>query len=254
MKKIIITAGGTSEPIDTVRSITNSSTGRLGGEICAALLRQKSDEIEKIYYLCPHRAVRPPESPLVEVVTTGSTASLLEAVKQLLTENRIDIFIHSMAVSDYTVDYVSSAGLLSMEISEKLKEIGPGEDTRALIEETIRNNKAVLRGNKISSNEKDLIIKLKPTPKVISAIKPLSPGTFLVGFKLLSGVTEEELRRVAMNLLRKNRCDLVVANDLAHISGERHKAMLLRPDGSFLRAETKAEIANLIISEAFGRD
>ncbi|MGI5935682.1 MAG: phosphopantothenoylcysteine decarboxylase [Oscillospiraceae bacterium] len=254
MKKIVITAGGTSEPIDTVRSITNSSTGRLGCEICAALLKQKSAEIEKIFYLCPLRAVRPPESPLVEVVTTGGTASLLETVKSLLTENRIDIFIHSMAVSDYTVDYVSSVSLLSLEISEKLKERGQAGDTRALIEETIRNNGAVLTGNKISSDEKNLIIKLKPTPKVISAIKPLSPGTFLVGFKLLSGVPEEELRRVGMNLLQKNRCDLVVANDLANISGERHKALLLRPDGSFLRAETKAEIANLIISEAFGRD
>ena len=30
MMKIVITAGGTSEKIDDVRTITNSSTGRLG--------------------------------------------------------------------------------------------------------------------------------------------------------------------------------------------------------------------------------
>ncbi|MGI5971106.1 MAG: phosphopantothenoylcysteine decarboxylase [Oscillospiraceae bacterium] len=252
--KIVITAGGTSEPIDTVRSITNSSTGRLGSEICSALLAKKPAVIEKIYYLCHLRAIRPPASPLVEVVTTGSTESLLETVKSLLTENKIDIFIHSMAVSDYTVDYVSTAGLLSREISERLKGREAGEDARPLIEDIIRKNESVLTGNKISSSETDLIIKLRPTPKVISAIKPLSPDTFLVGFKLLSGVTKEELRQVGMNLLKKNSCDLVVANDLADISGDKHKAMLLRPDGSFLRAETKSEIANLIISEAFGRD
>jgi phosphopantothenoylcysteine synthetase/decarboxylase len=83
MKKIVITAGGTSEPIDTVRSITNSSTGRLGYEICAALLKQKSAEIEKIYYLCPLRAAGR-LIPLVEVVTTGRHAKiLLETVKTL---------------------------------------------------------------------------------------------------------------------------------------------------------------------------
>ena len=30
MKKFIVTAGGTSEKIDNVRKITNSSSGRLG--------------------------------------------------------------------------------------------------------------------------------------------------------------------------------------------------------------------------------
>ena len=38
MKKIIITAGGTSEKIDNVRKITNSSSGRLGMTIANYLL------------------------------------------------------------------------------------------------------------------------------------------------------------------------------------------------------------------------
>ena len=38
MKKIVITAGGTSEKIDQVRKITNSSTGKLGMTIANHLL------------------------------------------------------------------------------------------------------------------------------------------------------------------------------------------------------------------------
>ena len=36
MKKILVTAGGTTEPIDAVRSITNESSGRLGAKIADA--------------------------------------------------------------------------------------------------------------------------------------------------------------------------------------------------------------------------
>ena len=41
MKKIIITAGGTSEKIDNVRKITNSSSGKLGMTIANHLLEGK---------------------------------------------------------------------------------------------------------------------------------------------------------------------------------------------------------------------
>ena len=38
------------------------------------------------------------------------------AVEKVLTENKIDIFIHSMAISDYYVDYVSTINSLSNEL------------------------------------------------------------------------------------------------------------------------------------------
>ena len=43
MKKIIITAGGTTEPIDNVRKITNVSTGKLGSLICDNMLKKYED-------------------------------------------------------------------------------------------------------------------------------------------------------------------------------------------------------------------
>ena len=43
MKKFIITAGGTSEKIDNVRKITNSSSGKLGMTIANHILTEDDD-------------------------------------------------------------------------------------------------------------------------------------------------------------------------------------------------------------------
>lgn len=48
--KVIITAGGTSERIDNVRKITNSSTGKLGCTIANEILSTLEDV--EIYYIC----------------------------------------------------------------------------------------------------------------------------------------------------------------------------------------------------------
>ena len=57
MKKIVITAGGTSEKIDNVRKITNSSSGKLGMKIANHLLKENDDLI--IYYVCSKNSLRP---------------------------------------------------------------------------------------------------------------------------------------------------------------------------------------------------
>ena len=76
-----------------------------------------------------------------------------------------------MAVSDYTTDYVTTI--------ERIKESVNEHDD---IDEAFKNIE-VIGGSKISSYEDNLVIVLKPTPKIISIIKTLSPSTYLVGFK-----------------------------------------------------------------------
>ena len=87
-----------------------------------------------------------------------------------------------MAVSDYTVDYVTTAEKLTDSIKENSD-----------ILNSIVNYDKGIKDTKISSNEDNLIIKLKRTPKIISIIKSISPSTFLVGFKLLDNVSREKL-------------------------------------------------------------
>ena len=213
MYKIIITAGGTSEKIDNVRKITNSSSGKLGSIIASKLIELHDDKIEKIYYVCSKNSIRP-IGEKIDIVEIFDTESLEFVVRNLLRENKIDYFIHSMAVSDYTVDYVTTA--------ETLADIIENNQGKTL--ETICNFDARLTDDKISSKYDNLIIKLKKTPKIISIIKDVSPITYLVGFKLLDNVSEEELINTAYTLKEKNNCNLVVANDLNNIRNGNHKS------------------------------
>ena len=220
MKNIIVTAGGTSEKIDNVRKITNSSTGKLGMKITLELLKKYNDV--KIYYVCSRNSLRP-INYRVEVIEIDGTMDLKNNIEKLLTQNKIDYFIHSMAVSDYMVDYVTN------------------------LESIKNNNIKVISGNKISSNEDNLVIVLKPTPKIISIIKNISPETYLVGFKLLDGVSKKELISVAKKLRDKNKCDLVVANDLENIRKGNHKAYIIDKKDEIEEVNGKDVIAKQLV-------
>ena len=114
--KVIITAGGTSEKIDNVRKITNSSSGKLGYTIANKLIQLHEEQIEKIYYICSKTAFKPTHDK-IEIIEIIDTNDLEKAVRKLLTSNDIHFFIHSMAVSDYTVDYVTTAESLALSIN-----------------------------------------------------------------------------------------------------------------------------------------
>lgn len=232
MKKIVITAGGTSEKIDQVRKITNSSTGKLGMTIANHLLATQEDIM--IYYVCSKTAFRPLDKR-VQVLEIEGTTDLKKTVEDLLLNQSIDVFIHSMAVSDYMTDYVTTLE----RIKESVKKYPSLDEAFSHIE--------VLGGNKISSYEDNLVIVLKPTPKIISLIKTLSPSTYLVGFKLLDGVSKEKLIQVAKNLRDKNNCDLVVANDLELIRSGKHIAYLIDRVDKIEEALGKDEIAQKLV-------
>lgn len=223
--KIIITAGGTSEKIDDVRTITNSSTGRLGYAIGTAFAKEYGDKLEKIYYLHGLRASYP-ESNIVEPIAIGGVMELKEQLTRLLTEEKIHAVVHAMAVSDYIVNEVTT-----------LDRIRGTEDP---------DRKADLSGNKISSDIDDLVIHMKRSPKVISIIKKLSPQTRLVGFKLLSNVPHRELIDVGCRLMDKNSCDFVLANDLKEIGADFHRGYLIHKDKTYDIMETNEEIADMI--------
>lgn len=233
---VVITAGGTSEPIDNVRKITNSSTGKLGCAIAEEIL--KLNNLDKIYYICSKTSYKP-NSDKVKIIEIVSTNDLKNSVLEVLVNENIDYFIHSMAVSDYTVDYVTTASRLANTIDES------NLDT----ESAIRENDNNITDTKISSYEDNLIIKLKPTPKIINIIKNVSPNTFLVGFKLLDNVSEEELIDVACKLKVKNKCDLVIANDLSNIRSGKHKAFIIKDKSSYIIANDKSDIAKKLVKE-----
>lgn len=232
MKKIIITAGGTSERIDNVRKITNSSSGKLGMAIADHLLKENDDLL--IYYVCSKNSLKPSDER-VKIIEIDGTMSLKNEVENLLLNEKIDYFIHSMAVSDYMTDYVTTIERIKTSVRNSKD-----------LDEAFSNIE-IINGSKISSYEDNLVIVLKPTPKIISIIKDLSPSTYLVGFKLLDGVPKEELIEVAKKLRDKNRCDLVVANDLSNIRNGKHIGYIIDKDDEIEESRGKDEIAKTLV-------
>ena len=245
-KKIIITAGPTNEKIDAVMKITNMSTGALGNIVAETFLEDKYDEIETIFYISTKMSYKPRiNTEKVQFITIESTQDLLEALNKILTHNKIDIIIHSSAVGDYSGKYVIRAEELVDEIWTKIQEASDKDSiTKTSIMNIFENPRSICNNDtKISSYEPHLMTMLQLTPKVISQITKLDPNVTLVGFKLLEGVSKEELFQVANKLREKNQADFIVANDLSKIGNGKHWAMILNEKGIVSECTTKKEIA-----------
>lgn len=113
-KSVIVTAGGTQEPIDEVRFIGNRSSGRMGIEMAIAA-RDLGAKVKLI-------AANLPSTPAgVEVVSVSTVAELESAMNE-----SADVIIMAAAVSDFRATK-PFGGKLSREKSLKL-ELEPTDD------------------------------------------------------------------------------------------------------------------------------
>ncbi|MDY5099875.1 MAG: phosphopantothenoylcysteine decarboxylase [Oscillospiraceae bacterium] len=238
---ILITAGGTSEPIDNVRRIANTGTGRLGSLIADEFSANSS--VDRIFYVCARDSVRP-ASEKVTCVEIQSVNDLEAAVTQIAGCCPIHAIIHSMAVSDFRVRAVSTVGDLAdfLQRGASPDRPLPDEIERGMDEGDLRAG-----AGKLSSQMHSPLILLEPTQKVIPLLRGLAKDAVIVGFKLLNQVSEEDLLDTAHRLLVKNGCDFVLANDSAQIEGDRHHGYLLDADKNVRTFETKQEIARGIV-------
>jgi len=92
-KRIVITAGGTCEPIDPVRCITNFSSGKMGYALAEAARDRGADVI---LITAPTALPQPAGIDLVGVTTASE---MYEAVKKAI--RRADILIMAAAVADF---------------------------------------------------------------------------------------------------------------------------------------------------------
>lgn len=111
-KKILITAGGTREPIDGVRSITNRSSGKMGMAIAReALLR--GAEVRLIV-----ASVTVPAPNGAEVIKVTTTDDMYREVMKNV--DWADYVIKAAAPSDYKVENPSTKKIKDKEITLKL--------------------------------------------------------------------------------------------------------------------------------------
>ena len=222
--KILVTSGGTSEAIDSVRSITNHSTGRLGKIITETLLASGHE----VCLITTKRALKPEAHPNLSIREINNTKDLLLEIQERVQDYQV--LVHSMAVSDYTPVYMT--GVEEVQSSSNLEEFLSKQNHQA----------------KISSTDEVQVLFLKKTPKIISLVKEWNPAIHLIGFKLLVDVNEDHLVDIARKSLIKNQADLIIANDLTQISAVQHRAIFVEKN-QLQTVQTKEEIAELLLEK-----
>ncbi|MBO4400855.1 MAG: bifunctional phosphopantothenoylcysteine decarboxylase/phosphopantothenate--cysteine ligase CoaBC [Selenomonadaceae bacterium] len=99
-KKILVTAGGTMEPIDPVRFICNRSSGKMGYETARAAQISGAE----VVLISANVSVAPP--PNVRLVKVETALEMRDAV--LAEYDSVDAVVMSAAVSDYRVKNVAA--------------------------------------------------------------------------------------------------------------------------------------------------
>jgi len=216
--KILITSGGTEEPIDGVRYITNFSTGKTGA-VLADTLNALGAQVTLLH---GHRSLLPEND--IETESFTSFTDLNNKLKNHLASAEYDAIIHLAAVSDFSVDYIET------ESGERLSPMKIG---------------------KLSSDE-NLNIRLKKNFKILNRLKKynLSGNRIIViGFKLTDTDSPQEIDTAVKKLLISGDVDFAVHNNLREISSENHPARIFSAAGDIIyKTKTKKEMAESLFS------
>jgi phosphopantothenoylcysteine synthetase/decarboxylase len=202
--RILITSGGTREPIDDVRYVGNIATGSTGAGLAAEAVRR----FHTVFLLSGVGSVSPPQwaldTGLLVRRTFSSTQSLLEIAEEVCATG-IDAVVASAAVADFTPE----------------RHVG-----------------------KLSSSSPEMVVRMVPTPKVIDHIRKWSPAAQLVAFKLETGVSQEELVARARRTMKRSGANYIVANDLTGAGQDAHPACILGREGAATPVASRTDLAN----------
>ncbi len=219
-QKILITAGGTEVPIDSVRSITNFSTGQTGWELaagfnnlgCAVTLLHSENSLKGPNGL--NNLIKSEAGLTTESFRTYQ--DLYRLLKKELNSGNYSHIIHLAAVSDYRVGDISVDGApLKVEELEKTK---------------LPSNRSVS-------------LRLEMTPKIVDELLEFSSNKNLqiIAFKLTTGATSPEAIEAVRKLFLHSPAHFVVHNDRQSIDRRKRQHVY----GIFKRsklAEDPAEI------------
>jgi len=206
--RILITAGGTREPIDSVRFVGNVGTGATGVGLAEEAVRR----FHSVRLLAGVGSIRPAawalHTGLLSQVTFTSAADLLALSERTLTDYCFDAIVATAAVADYS---------------------------------------PVPAQGKISSALAELTLRLVPTPKIVDRMRALAPNAKLVTFKLESGIDLDELFRRARASMARSGADLAVANRVEGHGRPDHAAWLVSQRGEPIPVPNRTELTRCIL-------
>ena len=206
----LITAGPAREYIDSVRFITNPSSGHMGIEITKEITARGG----KCTLVYGPGNVIPPAS--IQVLNVTSADDFLKKITTQLDNNTYECFISAAAISDFTPKEGKIEG-------------------------------------KINSSKGNLILELKPTPKIIDAVRKKNKEIILVAFKAQTDELGDELIDKAFTRLVSAKADLIVANNVSSKNGgfqsEINEVYIIDKDKNyeFISLTSKREIAAKLI-------
>jgi phosphopantothenoylcysteine decarboxylase/phosphopantothenate--cysteine ligase len=101
------------------------------------------------------------------------------------------------------------------------------------------------------SSDKDITIELERTPKIINSVKEINPKIFLVGFKAVHDLSDEELIEAAKKRMEESSANLMIANDVARkgagFGSDENQVILIDDEIIEISLSPKSEIAKEII-------
>ena len=179
-RRVVVTAGGTREPLDPVRFLGNRSSGKQGIAVARAALDAGAD----VTLLLAHLEVpAPAEEPRLTVRHAGTALQLRDAVLEALEQEAPDALVMTAAVADFRPG----------EYRESKIKKDPDADDAPVIE--LVRNPDILR---------------QAVERRASAGGP----ALIVGFAAETGSAEAGVAELGLAKLRSKGCDLLVVNQV----------------------------------------
>lgn len=207
---VLITSGGTREYIDDVRVLTNISSGALGAIVAERFLRDGHN----VTYLHSKSAILPNAKvgDQLTLVVADNVRTAFSNMKEIVP--RVDIVIHSMAVSDFTFNRTGATKCKSDSTEDFIQFMAD---------------------------------RIEKAPKILPHITKWNPNVILVGFKFEVGKTREELAKIAETQMKYSGCNFVLTNDKKIMQeSNAHIAWLVDIYGNSVECYSKFHIANAI--------
>jgi len=179
-RRVVVSAGGTREPLDPVRYLGNRSSGKQGYALAAVAAARGA----RVTLVSANVSARAPEG--VDVVAVGTALELQAAVTQAAEE--ADVVVMAAAVADFRPRTVATTKI------KKSHTVGPGgPDESAPTIELVRNP--------------DILVGLVESRA--GAQRPV-----VVGFAAETGDELASVLGHARDKLARKGCDLLVANEV----------------------------------------
>lgn len=216
--RVLVSAGGTREPIDPVRFIGNRSSGRQGVALAVAAARRGA-EVVLVTANVDQSVLSDALSPRIRIVHAGTAAEMQGAVETEI--GTVDVAIMAAAVSDYRAANIAEGKLR--------KEDSPGQAPT---------------------------IELEENPDILAGLvrDHRRPGLVLVGFAAETVKDEQELIERGKRKRARKGVDLLAVNAVGWTSGfevEHNSLTLINAEDDVVSVVrgSKREVADELLTE-----